>query len=151
MKIQNDKRRQAQLVNSDEIDLQQMFAECNHLYFNDELKEIPVNFDNSDVNYGEFYCDIDDNQITNMHISIAKNHSRTKKEYISTLVHEMIHYKIMSDIKPSDIKKALWYKADGKIDEYNKLLFQEEYAHNEKFKDIASLINKLYGLNIHMK
>lgn len=152
MKIQNDKRRAAQLVAPSELNLQQMFAECNHLYFNDQLKEIPVEFEDNDVNYGEFYCDIcKDATIQNMHIKIAQNHSRTLNEYKSTLVHEMIHYQIMSEIPQIDIKKALWYKEDGDIETYNKLLYQDNYIHSDKFKEIATLINNLYGLNIHLK
>ena len=42
MKIANDKRRAAQIVQPKDLNLQMMFAECNHLYFNDELKEIPI-------------------------------------------------------------------------------------------------------------
>ena len=128
-----------------------MFAECNRLYFNDELKEIPIEFEHNDVNYGEFYYDITPKGIDNCHIKIADNHERTKKEYVSTLVHEMIHYKIMSEIPQSDIKQALWYKDDGDMETYNKLLLQGEYVHSDKFKNIASLINKIYDLNIHLR
>ena len=63
----------------------------------------------------------------------------------------MIHYKIMSEIPQSDIKQALWYKDDGDMETYNKLMFQDEYVHSDKFKNIASLINKIYDLNIHLR
>lgn len=151
MKIANDKRRAAQIVQPKDLNLQMMFAECNHLYFNDELKEIPIEFEPNNINYGEFYYDITPKGIDNCHIKIANNHERTKKEYLSTLVHEMIHYKIMSEITQSDIKQALWYKDDGDMETYNKLLFQGEYVHSDKFKNIASLINKIYDLNIHLR
>ena len=82
MKIANDKRRAAQIVQPKDLNLQMMFAECNHLYFNDELKEIPIEFEHNDVNYGEFYYDITPKGIDNCHIKIADNHERTKKEYL---------------------------------------------------------------------
>ena len=37
------------------------------------------------------------------------------------------------------------------METYNKLMFQDEYVHSDKFKNIASLINKIYDLNIHLR
>ena len=124
MKIANDKRRAAQIVQPKDLNLQMMFAECNHLYFNDELKEIPIEFEPNNVNYGEFYYDITPKGIDNCHIKIADNHERTKKEYVSTLVHEMIHY----------------YLAYKHID--------NEITHGEAFLKMSEGFNRKYGLNI---
>ena len=137
MKIANDKRRAAQIVQPKDLNLQMMFAECNHLYFNDELKEIPIEFEHNDVNYGEFYYDITPKGIDNCHIKIADNHERTKKEYVSTLVHEMIHLLIKDYLQP-----LKWWE---KIFPF--MLVQ----HDKRFKEIMNKLNETYHLNIKIR
>lgn len=153
MRFVNKKRREAQKYNPTLEDLVNIFFECNKLYFNDELPEIPIETMNSEKDYGELEYRINSEQkrFDILKIKIDISHERTKKNYISTMIHEMIHYKIFKEIEQETIKRALWEKNNGNTQLFNELLYQENFAHSKDFIKIANNINKIYGLNIHLR
>lgn len=146
MKFINSKRREVQKITPNEELLQEMFATCNHLYFDDKLKPIKIDIIESTDNYGEFHCNLNDktNELEDFKIAINISLPRTKSEYECTLLHEMIHYKIMSEISQSTIKKSIWHKRNGNNDLADKLLYQGNYAHTDKWKTMAEDINRIY-------
>lgn len=153
MKFINKKRREVQQITPTVELLQEMFAECNHLYFCDSLKPISIITFESNDNYGEFRCNLNEKNacLDNLQIAINISKPRTKSEYEATLIHEMIHYKVMSNLSSTTIKKSLWHKRNGDSELADKILYQGNYAHTNEWKTLAEDINRVYKLNIHLR
>lgn len=130
----------------------EMVAECNRLYFGNMLKPCAIQIKDM-YNYGEFHCDIDEkhNVIVNPLIVINISKARSKKKFMATIAHELLHYKVMSEIPTADIERAVELKNKGNLDIFNEIMFQDRYAHTGKWKTLAEDINRIYKLNIHLR
>lgn len=128
-----------------------MFNDCNKMYFNNTIPDLPIEIINDNNVNGNFIYDVnyDTHTTSNYKIQISNSRTRTKTAYISTLVHEIIHYLVVSKFSEQIIKEAEWYDKNGQIDKVNKLLYNDKYAHTDEWLKIATNINKLYGIKIH--
>ena len=97
----------------------------------------------------KYDVDLDKKTISNYKIQISKNRKRTRKAFISTMIHEMLHYEVISEIPKEQIDQAAWYYQEGDIDKFNKLLYNDKYAHSGEWAVKADNINKLYGIKIN--
>lgn len=125
--------------------IKEMFAECNHLYFCDTLPVIPINIIHSTTNYGELHFTIKENAFQDFYMNIS-DVIRTKTQLKNVIMHEMCHLAVFYKFTEQDIKHAI-----DNPKEFNKLLCIEEYAHSGEWLKLASSINKLYKLNIHLR
>lgn len=147
----NKKRLNAQkFIITDKL-LQDMFNECNKLYFNNNIKAIPLEIITDFNSNGNFVYTINNSNytITNYKIQISNARKRSKTAYITTLIHEILHYMVISKLSTLIIKQALWYDLNGNNDMSDKLLYNNKYAHTGDWLKLANNINKLYGIKIN--
>lgn len=151
MKYTNKKRLAVQEFEITKELAENLFAECNKLFFNSELPDIPIEIISSDTLNGDFKYDVDfgHGKLTNFKIQISNSRKRTKCKYVSTMVHEMLHYLVVSEITPDIIDEAIWYYKDNNTDKFNELLYNDKYAHTGKWLAQADYINKVYGIKIN--
>lgn len=153
MKYTNTKKLQAQKMEITPAIIEKLFDDCNTLYFENKLPKIPITTINSTEINGNFIYDIDfDNAtLTNMYIQINVANKRTRDKLINTMVHEMIHYLVATELSQDELKKAIWYFKDNQLDLFNKIMYSGEYAHTNKWLDYAKTINNKYSLNVQLK
>lgn len=151
MKYTNKKRLAVQEIEMTSELATDIFTECNRLFFNSELPDLPIEIINDPTVNGDFKYDIDFGHkvITNYKIQISNARKRTKAKFISTMIHEILHYKVISNLSEETIKRAIWYHEDGNIDQFNQLLYNDKYAHTNEWLTYADNINKLYGIKIN--
>lgn len=151
MQYTNKKRLKVQEFEINDEIASSLFLECNRLFFDNKLPEIPIEIIESDTLNGDLKYDVDLNKksISNYKIQISKSRKRTKKAFISTMVHEMLHYEVVSEIPKEQIDQAAWYYQEGDLDTFNKLLYNDKYAHSGEWAVKADNINKLYGIKIN--
>lgn len=151
MKYTNKKRQAVQEFEITQADAENLFAECNRLFFNNDLSEIPIAITNSQTMNGDFKYDVDfeSKKLTNFRIEISNNRLRTKSKYMATMIHEMLHYQIIANITPDTINEAIWYYYENNNDKFNELLYNDKFAHTGEWLEKAETINKLYGIKIN--
>lgn len=151
MQYTNKKRLSVQEFEINEEIASNLFLECNRLFFDNKIPEIPIEIIESDTLNGDLKYDVDLNKktISNYKIQISKSRKRTKKAFISTMVHEMLHYEVVSEIPKEVIDKAAWYYQEGDTDTFDMLLYNNKYAHSGEWAIKADNINKLYGIKIN--
>lgn len=128
-----------------------LYKECNEKYFDYMLDFIPIILENDPSINGEFKFGINkrNGKIKNPYIIISTARKRTMDQYISTMIHEMIHYKIISEMPVSKIKEAIAFEKAKNFDEMNKLLYLNEYAHTGEWSNYANYINNTYGIKLN--
>lgn len=151
MQYTNKKRLNVQEFEINDEIASSLFLECNRLFFDNKIPEIPIEIIESDTLNGDlkYDVDLDKKTISNYKIQISKSRKRTKKAFISTMIHEMLHYEVVSEIPKEQIDQAAWYYQEGDIDKFNKLLYNDKYAHSGEWAVKADNINKLYGIKIN--
>lgn len=151
MQYTNKKRLNVQEFEINDEIASNLFLECNQLFFNNKIPEIPIEIIESDTLNGDlkYDVDLDKKTISNYKIQISKSRKRTRKAFISTMIHEMLHYEVVSKISKEQIDQAAWYYQEGDIDKFNKLLYNDKYAHSGEWTVKADNINKLYGIKIN--
>ena len=151
MQYTNKKRLNVQEFEINDEIASSLFLECNRLFFDNKIPEIPIEIIESDTLNGDlkYDVDLDKKTISNYKIQISKSRKRTKKAFISTMIHEMLHYEVVSEIPKEQIDQAAWYYQEGDIDKFNKLLYNDKYAHSGEWAIKADNINKLYGIKIN--
>lgn len=151
MKYTNKKRREAQEFTITDDLLANMFIECNKLYFDNSLPSIPLEIISDNSVNGNFVYNINytDNTATNFKIQLSNARKRTKSEYIATIIHEILHYEVISKLPSLTIKEAAWYELNGNTDKADQLLYNNKYAHTGDWLEKANSINKLYGIKIN--
>ncbi len=151
MQYTNKKRLSVQEFEINNEIASSLFLECNRLFFDNKIPEIPIEIIESDTLNGDlkYDVDLDKKTISNYKIQISKSRKRTKKAFISTMIHEMLHYEVVSEIPKEQIDQAAWYYQEGDIDKFNKLLYNDKYAHSGEWAVKADNINKLYGIKIN--
>lgn len=151
MQYTNKKRLSVQEFEINDEIASSLFLECNRLFFDNKIPEIPIEIIESNTLNGDLKYDVDleKKTISNYKIQISKSRKRTKKAFISTMIHEMLHYEVVSEIPKEQIDQAAWYYQEGDIDKFNKLLYNDKYAHSGEWAVKADNINKLYGIKIN--
>lgn len=151
MQYTNKKRLSVQEFEINDEIASSLFLECNRLFFDNKIPEIPIEIIESDTLNGDlkYDVDLDKKTISNYKIQISKSRKRTKKAFISTMIHEILHYEVVSEIPKEQIDQAAWYYQEGDIDKFNKLLYNDKYAHSGEWAVKADNINKLYGIKIN--
>ena len=151
MQYTNKKRLSVQEFEINDEIASNLFLECNRLFFDNKIPEIPIEIIESDTLNGDlkYDVDLDKKTISNYKIQISKSRKRTRKAFISTMIHEMLHYEVISEIPKEQIDQAAWYYQEGDIDKFNKLLYNDKYAHSGEWAVKADNINKLYGIKIN--
>ena len=151
MQYTNKKRLNIQEIEINDEIASSLFLECNRLFFDNKIPEIPIEIIDSDTLNGDlkYDVDLDKKSISNYKIQISKSRKRTKKAFISTMVHEMLHYEVVSEITKDQIDQAAWYYQEGDMDKFDKLLYNNKYAHTGLWAEKADNINKLYGIKIN--
>jgi hypothetical protein len=151
MQYTNKKRLSVQEFEINDEIASNLFLECNRLFFDNKIPEIPIEIIESDTLNGDlkYDVDLDKKTISNYKIQISKSRKRTRKAFISTMIHEMLHYEVVSEIPKEQIDQAAWYYQEGDIDKFNKLLYNDKYAHSGEWAVKADNINKLYGIKIN--
>ena len=151
MQYTNKKRLNVQEFEINEEIASNLFLECNRMFFDNKIPEIPIEIIESDTLNGDLKYDVnmDKKSISNYKIQISKSRKRTKKAFISTMIHEMLHYEVISEIPKERIDEAVWYYHEGDIEKFNKLLYADKYAHTGEWALKADNINKLYGIKIN--
>ena len=151
MQYTNKKRLNVQEFEINDEIASNLFLECNRLFFDNKIPEIPIEIIESDTLNGDlkYDVDLDKKTISNYKIQISKSRKRTRKAFISTMIHEMLHYEVISEIPKEQIDQAAWYYQEGDIDKFNKLLYNDKYAHSGEWAVKADNINKLYGIKIN--
>lgn len=153
MKYTNNKRLHSQLTELNQEFAEKLFKDCNILYFNNELPDIPITLIKSDTVNGNFTFNIDfnTNSLNNLSIQLNTKNKRTKNKLIATMVHEMLHYKVALEITADDIKRAIWYYNNEQIDKFNEIMYAEKHAHSKNWLKYANIINNKYNLDINLK
>jgi len=151
MQYTNKKRLSVQEFEINDEIASNLFLECNRLFFDNKIPEIPIEIIESNTLNGDlkYDVDLDKKTISNYKIQISKSRKRTRKAFISTMIHEMLHYEVISEIPKEQIDQAAWYYQEGDIDKFNKLLYNDKYAHSGEWAVKADNINKLYGIKIN--
>ncbi len=151
MQYTNKKRLSVQEFEINDEIASSLFLECNRLFFDNKIPEIPIEIIESNTLNGDlkYDVDLDKKTISNYKIQISKSRKRTRKAFISTMIHEMLHYEVISEIPKEQIDQAAWYYQEGDIDKFNKLLYNDKYAHSGEWAVKADNINKLYGIKIN--
>jgi hypothetical protein len=151
MQYTNKKRLSVQEFEINDEIASNLFLECNRLFFDNKIPEIPIEIIESNTLNGDlkYDVDLDKKTISNYKIQISKSRKRTRKAFISTMIHEMLHYEVVSEIPKEQIDQAAWYYQEGDIDKFNKLLYNDKYAHSGEWAVKADNINKLYGIKIN--
>lgn len=130
--------------------LNTIFDSCNNIYFNNSLTKIPVIvIENNDVNgYFKFDIDFENKILQNPRIEISKSHKRPYEAIERTMLHEMVHYKVFLELTSGEIAAAFDAFKTKNMELFNKILYLENYAHQNKWSNCINAINNKYKLNI---
>lgn len=130
--------------------LSKIFDTCNNLYFENSLIKIPVTvIENETVNgYFKFDIDFENKILKNPRIEISKTHKRPYKALERTMLHEMVHYKVFLELTDAEIVAAFDAYNTENTDLFNKILYLENYAHENKWNSYITDINNKYNLKI---
>ena len=120
------------------------------MYFDNSLIKIPVILiDNPDINgYFKFDIDFKNKLLNNPRIEISKAHKRPYEAIERTMLHEMIHYKVFLELTGNEISTAFDAYETKNMELFNKILYLEEFAHQNKWSNYINAINNKYKLNI---
>ena len=130
--------------------LSKIFDTCNNLYFENSLIKIPVTvIENETVNgYFKFDIDFENKILKNPRIEISKTHKRPYEALERTILHEMVHYKVFLELTSVEIAAAFDAYNTENTDLFNKILYLENYAHENKWNSYITDINNKYNLKI---
>lgn len=130
--------------------LSKIFDTCNDLYFENSLIKIPVTvIENETVNgYFKFDIDFENKILKNPRIEISKTHKRPYEALERTILHEMVHYKVFLELTGVEIAAAFDAYNTENTDLFNKILYLENYAHENKWNSYITDINNKYNLKI---
>lgn len=130
--------------------LNTIFDSCNNMYFDNSLIKIPVIvIENNDVNgYFKFDIDFENKILKNPRIEISKSHKRPYEAIERTILHEMVHYKVFLELTGGEIAAAFDAFNTKNMELFNKILYLEDYAHQNKWSNYINAINNKYKLNI---
>ena len=130
--------------------LSKIFDTCNNLYFENSLIKIPVTvIENETVNgYFKFDIDFENKILKNPRIEISKTHKRPYEALERTILHEMVHYKVFLELTSVEIAAAFDAYNTENTDLFNKILYLENYAHENKWNSYITYINNKYNLKI---
>lgn len=130
--------------------LNTIFDSCNNMYFDNFLIKIPVIvIENNDVNgYFKFDIDFENKILKNPRIEISKSHKRPYEAIERTMLHEMVHYKVFLELTGGEIAAAFDAFNTKNMELFNKILYLEDYAHQNKWSNYINAINNKYKLNI---
>lgn len=130
--------------------LSKIFDACNNLYFENSLIKIPVTvIENETVNgYFKFNIDFENKILKNPRIEISKTHKRPYAALERTMLHEMVHYKVFLELTGTEIAAAFNAYNTENTDLFNKILYLENYAHENKWNSYITYINNKYNLKI---
>lgn len=130
--------------------LSKIFDTCNNLYFENSLIKIPVTvIENETVNgYFKFDIDFENKILKNPRIKISKTHKRPYEALERTILHEMVHYKVFLELTSVEIAAAFDAYNTENTDLFNKILYLENYAHENKWNSYITYINNKYNLKI---
>lgn len=130
--------------------LSKIFDACNNLYFENSLIKIPVTvIENETVNgYFKFDIDFENKILKNPRIEISKTHKRPYEALERTMLHEMVHYKVFLELTGVEIAAAFDAYNTENTDLFNKILYLENYAHENKWNSYITYINNKYNLKI---
>lgn len=130
--------------------LSKIFDTCNNLYFENSLIKIPVTvIENETVNgYFKFDIDFENKILKNPRIEISKTHKRPYGALERTMLHEMVHYKVFLELTGAEIATAFDAYNTENTDLFNKILYLENYAHENKWNSYITYINNKYNLKI---
>lgn len=130
--------------------LSKIFDTCNNLYFENSLIKIPVTvIENETVNgYFKFDIDFENKILKNPRIEISKTHKRPYEALERTMLHEMVHYKVFLELTGDEIAAAFDAYNTENTDLFNKILYLENYAHENKWNSYITYINNKYNLKI---
>lgn len=137
------------IINQNQAD--ELYRSCNKYFFDYGLDFPDIILVDNPLHAGEFKFDINFDKycLENFRIEISINRKRSDDNYVSTMVHEMIHYKIVSELSKKDVKKAIKYIETNEQNKADKILCTGEYAHADKFIKIADDINNKYKIYIN--
>ena len=130
--------------------LSKIFDTCNNLYFENSLIKIPVTvIENETVNgYFKFDIDFENKILKNPRIEISKTHKRPYEALERTMLHEMVHYKVFLELTGAEIAAAFNAYNTENTDLFNKILYLENYAHENKWNSYITNINNKYNLKV---
>lgn len=130
--------------------LNTIFDSCNNMYFDNSLIKIPVIvIENNDVNgYFKFDIDFENKILKNPRIEISKSHKRPYEAIERTMLHEMVHYKVFLELTGGEIAAAFDAFNTKNMELFNKILYLENHAHQNKWSNYINAINNKYKLNI---
>ena len=130
--------------------LSKIFDACNNLYFENSLIKIPVTvIENETVNgYFKFDIDLENKILKNPRIEISKTHKRPYEALERTMLHEMVHYKVFLELTGAEIAAAFDAYNTENTDLFNKILYLENYAHENKWNSYVTNINNKYNLKV---
>ena len=112
--------------------------------------KIPVTvIENETVNgYFKFDIDFENKILKNPRIEISKTHKRPYEALERTMLHEMVHYKVFLELTGVEIAAAFDAYNTENTDLFNKILYLENYAHENKWNSYITYINNKYNLKI---
>ena len=86
--------------------------------------------------------------LKNPRIEIYKTHKRPYEALERTMLHEMVHYKVFLELTGTEIAAAFNAYNTENTDLFNKILYLENYAHENKWNSYITDINNKYNLKI---
>lgn len=116
---------------------------CLQKYFK-QLKPIKISVEPINE-FGIFKFDISGNSFINPQIIISNKSFRTENSYKNTILHELIHYSVFSDLTDNEITTAI---TSNDQDLFDRITETGKYAHGEKWNSKKTTINNIYNLNI---
>lgn len=116
---------------------------CLQDYFK-QLKPIPITVEPINE-FGIFKFDIDGTSFVNPRIIISNKKFRTEENYKKTIIHELLHYSVFSDLTDNEITTAI---TSNDQDLFDRITETGKYAHGEKWNSKKTTINNIYNLNI---
>ena len=116
---------------------------CLQDYFK-QLKPIPITVEPINE-FGIFKFDISGNSFINPQIIISNKKFRTEENYKKTIIHELLHYSVFSDLTDNEITTAI---TSNDQDLFDRITETGKYAHGEKWNSKKTAINNIYNLNI---
>lgn len=116
---------------------------CLQNYFK-QLKPIKISVEPINE-FGLFKFDVSENTFINPQIIISNKWFRTENSYKNTILHELLHYSVFSDLKPDEIINAT---SSNDQDLFERITETGKYAHGEKWNSKKTTINNIYNLNI---
>ncbi len=116
---------------------------CLQDYFK-QLKPIPISVEPINE-FGIFKFDIVGTSFVNPRIIISNKKFRTEENYKKTIIHELLHYSVFSDLTSNEITTAIM---SNDQDLFDRITETGKYAHGEKWNSKKIAINNIYNLNI---